>query len=187
MPPRGVAVPSVGRVRPGREEHGASLDHHRGTSVRSSGHRGPVDLERGAKAGAGTSGARPIAAVRDRLISRASAPQRRRSASTTGAIRSTQSAYWAPLGCRPSRGDERPVAGGAERQVERVDEGDPPVGREARHRRVDGDDPVVLLARIAVVGAGRASPCSRASRRSRSGSRARRASSASRIRSTFAA
>ena len=75
---------------------------------------------------------------------------------TTGAIRSTQAAYWAPLGWSPSSRDERPVVGGAERQVEDVDV------RDRRARAASraivafaATIAVVLPARIAVVGAGR--------------------------------
>ena len=77
------------------------------------------------------------------------------SASTTGRIRSTHRAYWEPLGCSPSRGDERAIGRRAQRDVERVDEGDRPGARQPSHGRVGGDDALVLLARVAVVGAGR--------------------------------
>ena len=85
--------------------------------------------------------------------------------STTGRMRSTHSAYWAPDGWRPSDGDQRAVLGGARRQVEDVDEGDPPLGGERRHRRVVLDDRGPALVGLAVVGTGRASRCSRGSRR----------------------
>ena len=55
----------------------------------------------------------------------------------------------------PVAGQQATVRRSAERQVDDVDEGDPTLARQAGHRLVDGDDPVVLAARVAIVGAGR--------------------------------
>ena len=77
--------------------------------------------------------------------------------STTGRIRSTHRAYWAPTsGWSPSVGDERPIRARQDRTGRRCRRvGDPALGREPGHRLVRGHDRIVLLARIAVIGAGR--------------------------------
>ena len=87
-------------------------------------HRVPRDrppLRDQGRASPGAEGGRSLRQpVRARRVSGRGAP------STTGAIRSTQVAYCAPLGCRPSSATSRRSVGGAERQVEDVDERDPP-------------------------------------------------------------
>ncbi len=52
-------------------------------------------------------------------------------------------------GMEPVRRHERPVRGGLKRDIERVHVCDPAVTRQTLHGRVAGDDPVVLLARVA--------------------------------------
>ena len=100
-----------------------------------------------------------------RAAGRRTAASARAAPVTTGAIRSTHRAYWAPDGCSPSDATSERSDGGARRQVEDVDEGDPPLGGERGHGPVGLDDRRPALASARRSRRRPASPCSRGSRR----------------------